>query len=109
MELNLLKGKPISDPNDEQIIAALDKVYRGKLDGVVLTKDQEQHQFIQVACWGYYLEYKESPSSNIYSADEVPQEVCQQIFLDYASGGESWREMVDWEATLDSRGQPLRK
>jgi hypothetical protein len=97
MELNLLKGKPISDPTEEQILDAIDKAYRGKLDGVVLTKDEEQHQFIQLACWGYYLEYKDSPTSEISSVNDVPQEQCIKIFLDYAAGGDHWREMADWE------------
>jgi hypothetical protein len=118
--LRLITGwqEEIRYPTAQEIEITLKDAPGGVNSFVILEKDPKH--FIQVAidqgkvvC----LEYQEGGSSNHFrsTSDVLPLEVIQQVFLSFLSGGEDWRDLVNWEHQKIQRevksktGKPSRR
>ena len=90
MKMEVLPGYTINEPSSEQIKDALQQVYKGIVDIVILTADNENQIYIQVTC-GELIEYKKDDTGFMYRMDAVTLAICTELFLDYANHGSSWK------------------
>lgn len=107
MRLDIIPELSLENPTDAQIQKALERVYAGEVEAVILATDDQGPHFMQVASGGFHVEYKEGEKGDIFAAEDVSLPQCQALFLDYARSGTRWKTAVDWHPYLDHRGQPL--
>jgi hypothetical protein len=100
--LDVGTGMVTDDPDEATIIAAVRAATAGKTDAVILEADQERNCFLQLPEFGEHIEYCESLSGPIYSHDDTPQDLVEQMFTSYARGDDWWRTAVPWAVEIES-------
>ena len=97
MILDNLIDPPLEDPTPSDIRRAVNQVYEGELEAVILSAGKESHRFLQVPRGGGYLEARKGRGRPLLSAEGVPHVQAVKVFLDYAEGRTTWRTAVDWK------------
>lgn len=97
MILDNLIDPPLEDPSPSDIRRAVNQVYAGELEAVILSAGKESHRYLQTPRGGGHLEVRKGRGRPLLSAEGVPLSQAADIFLDYARGGDTWRSAVDWK------------
>ena len=101
MKLEILSDRQIENPNEEDIVTAVTRVYAEKVDAVILLSDEKNNRFMQVPCGGEHIEYCVGPQGPIYAVEGISLDQAIRLFVAYARGEDSWKTEVPWEIFMD--------